>query len=60
MDIILKDSKTGFIYKEVGCKINYGIFHRDEPEDKQLGWIIKAAVKHMVDKELPKAAAPEE
>jgi hypothetical protein len=44
----------------VGCKINYGIFHRDEPEDKQLGWIIKTAVKHMADKELPKAAGPEE
>jgi len=60
MIIIYEDPKTGFIYKDLGNKQSYGIFHKNEPEDKQLGWMIKAAVKHMADKELPKAAAPEE
>lgn len=50
MNIIFKDLKTGFIYKDVGDKQNYGIFHRDMAEDRQLGWMNKANVNHLLEK----------
>ena len=49
MKIIYEDKKTGFIYKDVEDKQNYGIFHRDTG-DKQHGWISKNVVKDMIDK----------
>ena len=49
MKIVFQDPKTGFIYKDVGDKKNYAIFHKDEG-DKQLGWIDKPNVQHMIDK----------
>ena len=54
MNIIFEDPKTGFIYKDVGDKKNYGVFHKKEADDKQLGWIPKTNVQYMMEKETSK------
>lgn len=52
MDKIIREDPNGFIYKDVKDKKNYAMYHKDfENGKKLLGWIMKACVKHMNDKE---------
>jgi len=48
---IVHTNKNGFIFKDVGNKLDYGIFHSSINGGKKLlGWIRKFCIKYQLDK----------